>query len=639
MEVRREVPTAALGTPPPRADGSTSCGLMLLLALLPAIAVGDESFFLKPPPGKLAGPEIALVIVQGASSPTAGYRSVAEAIQNATELPVWVGVPQFLLDEPSPIQLSSKIRDSLHSMTAHGMAANRTLLLAHSLGGVFAQQHVMGGGSPKVDALALYGSTILRKYRNNDNVSTPILTLDGTLDGLLRVTRQAEAWWHQVGKVKSDTEAAPGRPVVLLDGLNHWSISSGAPPPNVVKHDLPAEVAAADAHAQIASVLAAFAGMHLDQSATRRATAASHVRQFVKATAPIVSPLIESLEMEGSRRLRVPCDSDYPTNPKCGYPKWPDKSLLPRKPAPDPLPPADCTCGSQWVAEIAQMMMAGLHDTPAATSATFHTADAFHDVSDVRPFHLPHVFHPPPGQACPKGGDGVCLINSTTVTMPIYDAKDSLDLGLYPISASEFRTKLKSRQAMRQKAGLTGALVDYETIDRNNTRACAEINAAAYAWALSHAHPAALKRFKRIGLPMTFGDDIWSGIGVTGPKWIHDPLRMSVAPDGKSTLVAAPIFTTPNKNLGDESYLVTVGYHCAPLPPPPTHPPKLTDDAAHVGMQIASCSRRRARWSTLPSTGCAAPGSKVGRTDILGPCRRASVPRSGHLSVSRLRRG
>ena len=112
-------------------------------------------------------------------------------------------------------------------------------------------------------------------------------------------------------------------------------------------------------------------------------------------------------------------------------------------------------------------------------------------------------------------------------------------------------------------------------------------------------------------------------------------LRMSVAPDGKSTLVAAPIFTTPNKNLGDESYLVTVGYHCAPLPPPPTHPPKLTDDAAHVGMQIASCSRRRARWSTLPSTGCAAPGSKVGRTDILGPCRVGASLWA--LSVSRLR--
>jgi hypothetical protein len=47
--------------------------------------------------------------------------------------------------------------------------------------------------------------------------------------------------------------------------------------------------------------------------------------------------------------------------------------------------------------------------------------DAFHDVSDVRPFHLPHIFDPKPGSAC--SGPKECLINSTTVTMPIYDLK------------------------------------------------------------------------------------------------------------------------------------------------------------------------------------------------------------------------
>ena len=54
--------------------------------------------------------------------------------------------------------------------------------------------------------------------------------------------------------------------------------------------------------------------------------------------------------------------------------------------------------------------------------------DAFHDVSDVRPFHLPHIFDPKPGTAC-SGPSKECKINSTTVTMPIYDFKDRMASG------------------------------------------------------------------------------------------------------------------------------------------------------------------------------------------------------------------
>ena len=44
----------------------------------------------------------------------------------------------------------------------------------------------------------LYGSTLLRQYRDNSDVMNTTFTLDGTLDGQLRVMRQAEAWWRQV---------------------------------------------------------------------------------------------------------------------------------------------------------------------------------------------------------------------------------------------------------------------------------------------------------------------------------------------------------------------------------------------------------------------------------------------------------
>ena len=76
--------------------------------------------------------------------------------------------------------------------------------------------------------------------------------------------------------------------------------------------------------------------------------------------------------------------------------------------------------------------------------------DAFHDVSDFRPFHLPHIFHPSPGTACATNR---CVLNATTVTMPVYDPLEALDVGLWPLSAHELRSKFKSREAFRQQAG------------------------------------------------------------------------------------------------------------------------------------------------------------------------------------------
>jgi hypothetical protein len=253
---------------------------------------------------------------------------------------------------------------------------------------------------------------------------------------------------------------------------------------------------------------------------------------------------------------------------------FPNTSLGPRKPPPDPLPPVDCTCGSAWVMQTAQRLMGAveLAPTPTAQSASIVTKDAFHDVSDTRPFHLPHIFTPPPGTACTAGEP--CKLLTTTVTMPILDRQDELDTGLYPISARELRTKLKSRQSIWQSAGVPEELSPFNTTDRLNASICRAVNAAAYQWALEHAGAEAHSRFEALGTALRLVEDTWSSIGITGPTWIHDELTFTPSSDGGRPVVdvAAPYFATENKNLGDVIYLETVGYHCerAPRAPRPT---------------------------------------------------------------------
>ena len=81
---------------------------------------------------------------------------------------------------------------------------------------------------------------------------------------------------------------------------------------------------------------------------------------------------------------------------------------------------------------------------------TVVSADAIHDVDEITPVHLPHIWHNCTGG---DGGGGGCAVNVTTVTQPVYATLDGLDTGFYYQSASELRVKLKSRQAILLAAG------------------------------------------------------------------------------------------------------------------------------------------------------------------------------------------
>ena len=524
--------------------------LRFLWACLISCICADDSFFL-PPRNGTKGLELAIIFIQGAFSPVAGYKPMLESIQAASTNRLWVAAPQHLLNI-AEFEFDRKLNEILETMKKAGMKAEHLVLMGHSLGAVQCQLYLSHGpGVGKFDALILTGSALLRKYRNSSALPNT-LTLDGDLDGLLRLSRQAEAYFHQVERQGGPEDLrAFKRPVVILEGLNHWSFSSGDLPSNVRKNDLRAERSQVEGHQMIGEAVSDYLSYLFEKSSS----AQQRVVSAVKKTKLILQPLVQALKMEGYHYLQPPCNSDYPTNPTCQYPKYPDKSLLPPAGPPKPLPPNDCTCGSPWV-EMAFPTVAGDLDV------TLLVKDAFHDVSDVRPFHLPHIFDPKPGTAC-SGPSKECKINSTTVTMPIYDFKDAVDTGLWPITATELRTKFKSRQALQEAAGLKN--VNFTETDGSNDRICQSINKAAYEWALKKASPLALSRFQKYGQQLQFAEDKKSGFGIMGPTWIHDSLTYTVSQDKKTVTVQSHYFTTANKNLGDVPFIQTVGYHYCKL--------------------------------------------------------------------------
>jgi len=199
-------------------------------------------------------------------------------------------------------------------------------------------------------------------------------------------------------------------------------------------------------------------------------------------------------------------------------------------------------CGSPWVQEYANPMVSSVGT--AVPGATVETKDSFHDVADVHPFHLPHIFN-----SCNSGGGGDssnsssaglaggarCVLNVSTVTMPIIKPGALFPNGSSaPLSAFELRTKLKSRTAAWEAAGVPAK--DTKNID-NNLTMCSAVNNAAYQWALSNADPAVRARFEANGEPFVIVDDMVAKIGIHGPEWIQDELVYTRVPAAAAAAV------------------------------------------------------------------------------------------------------
>lgn len=95
----------------------------------------------------------------------------------------------------------------------------------------------------------LMGGSLMRDKRTNNNSTgethidhpVPTLTIAGTRDGLYRITRNAEAYFHHVKNVNGNQRGL--YPVVVLEGLNHASFMNNAYSNAFIKgNDLLAEV-------------------------------------------------------------------------------------------------------------------------------------------------------------------------------------------------------------------------------------------------------------------------------------------------------------------------------------------------------------------------------------------------------------
>jgi len=221
--------------------------------------------------------------------------------------------------------------------------------------------------------------------------------------------------------------------------------------------------------------------------------------------------MLEAMEMEGFYGMKPPCYNSLLVNPQ------------------------DITCqhGSPWHEQYSQRIMAGEFPNK---KTHIHTDDNFHRVQSVTPIHLAQY-----NNTCPATGGSKCTLESITVSENIYGNLDKLDTGYYPISASEMKTKMMSRQQSQVAAGIEDA--DFHVNDEDGNR-CADINDQAIQWAKEHASKTALKRYEELGDQMVTGDDM--GPYNEGPLWIWTYMKYKKDKKTGTVTVQSPMMRTPN---------------------------------------------------------------------------------------------
>lgn len=222
-----------------------------------------------------------------------------------------------------------------------------------------------------------------------------------------------EEYWHKVTQAKSIKDAASTFPVAVVAGMNHFQFTDGstAPPVDIKKLDLRAEVSYQEAHQRVAAILAAFIGVRMGNASDLLLLV-----NILQETGEFLSPLVAAYEMEGFYQFKPPCLENPPS--------------------------AACNVGCRW-SETATAMVGNL------TVGTVNDSDAIHPASEI----FPHIHHPHILSNCTKKGP-TCVVNVSSASQNIYEELDKLDTGLVATSASEIRAKMKSCQSIMEAAGM-----------------------------------------------------------------------------------------------------------------------------------------------------------------------------------------
>jgi hypothetical protein len=200
--------------------------LIFLFLACAATASGEEIVLHPKSSANPLAPIAALILIEGSGISNDAYVPLGQAIQEVSNLQLWIGIPSFKNNTPNPLTMDLNIDATLAAMKRQGMRAKYYFYGGHSLGGAVLQNWVNKTYTNRtIDGQILMGSFLTRVFKTDYKFSyaVPTLTIGGELDGLSRVSRIAEAYYTQLLDPQLQGNTAFNKanfPVTVCEGSN-----------------------------------------------------------------------------------------------------------------------------------------------------------------------------------------------------------------------------------------------------------------------------------------------------------------------------------------------------------------------------------------------------------------------------------
>ena len=453
-----------------------------------------------------------------------------------------------------------------------------TFFAGHSVGGallpyILKDLNNLPDGFNKPDGMILLASFLVRSFRSESIPdigpgqysfpNCPVLSIGAELDGLARITRFSEAYYNQITQNTNPNNARQTLPITMIKGMSHMQFASGPIPKEVMNRDLLPEISYKEAHTNVASDMTYFV------TAILKLNNWDNLYDRIKTSENLLLPIIEAMKLEGYHQLKPPCYCNA-LDEYGGL----EYGTCPEQPG--------CTAGSSWTAHAQQLMANPNYDNNKGI--ILDTQDSQHVVTDENPScHLPHlhsgtdritgytinneVASNNPGSNSPSlcVTSDTCTIKANTVTQLMYEegsemdiwridiGNDNVDTGYYPITASEMKSKLKSKQAIFQAANVTSAVNNeagstFDDLDGNTHGNCVNINNEAIQYAINNAPENSVKRYEKYGQKLVVSSDGDKTVCTAGPCWIWASLEYNGKNKDGDVTIKSPAFPYKNSN-------------------------------------------------------------------------------------------
>ena len=553
----------------------------LLLFVLIGNAISDKIPDVILTPNKQFEQNSVLILAPGFGIGADAYEPLGKILQNnfaSNNIGLFFGVPH-MNGNITTIGLKKAITRVTTELQNNGLPDTySTFFTGHSVGGallpyILKDLNNLPDGFNKPNGMILLASFLVREFRSKSIPDVgpgqysfpncPVLSIGAELDGLARISRFAEAYYNQISQNTNIVEAKKMLPVTMIKGMTHMQFASGPIPKEVMDKDLLPEISYEEAHSYVASDITEFVTSVLGLNDW------NFLEERMNESKEMLTPMIDMMQKEGYHQFKPPCYCEE--KDEYGGLQY---GTCPEQPG--------CTANSPWT-EYAQQLMVNTN-IDNGKGIIMNTKDTQHIVTEENPScHLPHIHagtdrisgyiinntvaSENPGNGSPSlcANPETCTLTTSTVTQIMYEdgaeldiwriniGNGNIDTGYYPITATELKSKMKSKQAALQAANNTAAVNNeegstFDDLDSNKMGNCASINAKTIEYALDHALETSRTRYEKYGQKMVSSIDGDKNVCSAGPCWIWASLEYNGKNKDGDVTIKSPGFPYKNSN-------------------------------------------------------------------------------------------